>query len=213
MAHLSSDNDMITSFKNNEDIHRTTAAKIYKTNEVTSEMRSRAKSANFGIIYGVSSFGLSENLKISKSEAKSLIDGYFESYPKVKIFMDNMIRQSRQKGFVSTIFGRKRYIPEINSRNAMLRSSGERMAINTPVQGTAADIVKIAMLNCHKKIKKDFPEAKLLLQVHDELVFDIPSEIKENFTKSIQYEMENAVKLSVPLSVTINNGKNWLSAH
>jgi DNA polymerase-1 len=213
MAHLSCDLGMIEAFRNNEDIHSATASKIYNTQEVTPEMRSKAKSANFGIIYGISSFGLSENLKISKSEAKELIDGYFKSYPQVKTYMDKMIKLSRINGYVSTLFGRKRYIPEINSHNSMVRSAAERIAINTPVQGTAADIVKICMLNCYQKIKSDFPEAKLILQVHDELVFEIPSEINAKFTESIQHEMENAVKLNVPLLVAINSGKNWLSAH
>jgi DNA polymerase-1 len=213
MSHLSCDTEMIAAFRNDEDIHTATAAKIFNTHEVTPEMRSRAKSANFGIIYGISSFGLSENLKISRSDAKSLIDGYFNAYPKIKAFMDKCVKEAVRYGYVSTLFGRRRPIPEIHSKNSMTRSIGERMAINSPVQGTAADIMKLAMINCREVVIRRFPNAKMLLQVHDELVFEIPMEINEEFTKCIKYEMENVVKLNVPLKVNINSGNNWLSAH
>ncbi len=215
MAHLSRDKNMLEAFLNNEDIHTATAAKIFgvKQEEVTKEMRSKAKSANFGIIYGISAFGLAQNLEISRSEAKELIDGYFATYPDVKKYMDESIRIAREKGYVSTVFGRKRQLPNINSRNSLLRSNDERNAINAPIQGTAADIIKIAMNKCFKKINDAGLNAKMILQVHDELVFDVPKNELEKTKKIVIEEMENAVKLSVNLIVDTNYGENWLVAH
>ena len=215
MAHLSQDKNMLTAFRNDEDIHSATAAKIFGVNieDVTKEMRSKAKSANFGIIYGISAFGLAQNLEIPRSEAKELIDGYFSTYPDVKKYMDNSIKIAREQEYVSTIFGRKRQLMNINSRNSLLRSNDERNAINAPIQGTAADIIKIAMNNCYKKMKKAGLNAKMILQVHDELVFDVPKTETEKTKEIVIQEMENAVKLSVDLIVDSNFGDNWLKAH
>ncbi len=215
MAHLSRDKNMLEAFRNNEDIHAATAAKIFGVtlNEVTKEMRSKAKSANFGIIYGISAFGLAQNLEIPRSEAKELIDGYFATYPGVKEYMDKSIKIAREQAYVSTIFGRKRQLLNINSRNSLLRSNDERNAINAPIQGSAADIIKIAMNRCFAKINEAGLNAKMILQVHDELVFDVPkNEIKE-LEKIVKQEMENAAQLSVALIVDTNFGDNWLVAH
>ncbi|NOZ36102.1 MAG: DNA polymerase I [Chlorobi bacterium] len=215
MAHLSQDENMLKAFRNNEDIHAATAAKIFNVeiNDVTKEMRSKAKSANFGIIYGISAFGLAQNLEIPRSEAKQLIDGYFTSYPGVKIYMDKSIKIGREQGFVKTLYGRKRQLQNINSRNSLLRSNDERNAINAPIQGTAADIIKIAMNRCFKRINEEGLQAKMILQVHDELVFDVPKKESEQLKQIVTYEMENAAQLSVPLIVDTGSGNNWLEAH
>jgi len=215
MAHLSKDKNMIEAFKNNEDIHSATAAKIFGVplSEVTKEMRNKAKSANFGIIYGISAFGLAQNLEISRSEAKKLIDGYFATYPDVKKYMDESIRRARELGYVTTLYGRKRQLLNINSKNSLLRSNDERNAINAPIQGTAADIIKIAMNRCFEKINTGNLNAKMILQVHDELVFDIPEEELDLVVKTVVKEMENAATLDVPLVVDTGYGKNWLEAH
>jgi len=176
-------------------------------------MRGKAKSANFGIIYGISAFGLAQNLGIPRSEAKELIDGYFATYPDVKTYMDNSIKIAREQGFVSTILGRRRQLLNIHSRNSLLRSNDERNAINAPIQGTAADIIKIAMINCRNRLNKENLKAKPVLQVHDELVFDLPKKELEKTKQIVIEEMENAVKLSVDLIVDTNSGENWLLAH
>jgi DNA polymerase I len=215
MAHLSGDEQMIEAFVNNEDIHTATAAKIYKvrSGEVTREMRSNAKTANFGIIYGISAFGLSQRMRISRTEAKDLIDGYFASYPQVRQYMDDSIRMARENGFVETMFGRRRYLPDILSRNSVVRGNAERNAINSPIQGSAADIIKIAMIRIQDSFEKEQLKSALILQVHDELNFDvIPGELKR--VKEItQREMECATTLSVPLTVEMGEGANWLEAH
>ncbi len=215
MAHLSQDENMIKAFQNNEDIHRATAAKVFKVSpeEVTGEMRSKAKSANFGIIYGISAFGLSQNLNISRTEAKSLIDGYFESYPKVKEYMNAVIKQAQQENSVRTLFGRRRTLKNINSSNSLYRSNDERNAINTPIQGTASDIIKMAMLECSKQIKERGLKSKMLVQIHDELLFDVPVNERDEMKTMISDAMENAAKLSVTLKVDVGEGKNWLEAH
>jgi len=215
MAHLSQDKNMLEAFNNKEDIHASTAAKIFgvKLEEVTKEMRSKAKSANFGIIYGISAFGLAQNLGIPRSEAKELIDGYFATYPDVKKYMDKSIKIAREQGFVSTILGRKRQLLNINSRNSLLRSNDERNAVNAPIQGTAADIIKIAMINCRNRLNAENLKAKPVLQVHDELVFDVPKSELEQTKQIVIEEMENAYKLSVDLIVDTNFGENWLIAH
>ncbi|MCF6366875.1 MAG: DNA polymerase I [Bacteroidales bacterium] len=215
MAHLSQDKNMLTAFNNKEDIHTSTAAKIFgvKLGDVTKEMRGKAKSANFGIIYGISAFGLSQNLSIPRSEAKELIDSYFATYPDVKAYMDESIKVAREKGYVSTILGRKRQLLNINSRNSLLRGNDERNAINAPIQGTAADIIKIAMINCFNRLKKEKIKTMPVLQVHDELVFDVPKSELEKTKQIVIEEMENAVKLSVDLIVDTNFGENWLAAH
>jgi DNA polymerase-1 len=215
MAHLSKDENMISAFMLGEDIHTATAAKIYKTelSDVSREMRSRAKTANFGIIYGISSFGLSQRLNISRSDAKELIDNYFLTFPGVRAYMDESIRLAREAGFVTTMLGRKRYLPDINSRNANIRGMAERNAINAPIQGSAADIIKIAMIHIHRKMIEAQMASKMILQVHDELVFDMKKSEEPFLMNLVRYEMENAIQLSVPLLVEIGTGSNWFEAH
>lgn len=215
MAHLSQDSNMIEAFNSGHDIHTATAAKIYKVNikEVTSDMRRKAKTANFGIIYGVSVFGLSQQLYVDRKEAKELIDGYFETYPKVKEYMDKSIERAREKGYAETVLGRKRYLQDINSRNAIVRGYAERNAINAPIQGSAADIIKIAMINIRKRFINEGVKAKMILQVHDELNFSVPTTEREKVEKIVTEEMQNAYKLSVPLKADFGWGQNWLEAH
>jgi DNA polymerase I len=215
MAHLSGDKSMIADFLSGNDIHAATAAKIFKVDikDVTREMRSRAKTANFGIIYGISSFGLSERLTISRSEAKELIDGYFSSYPGVKEYMDESIRKARDLGYVTTMFGRKRYTRDIHSRNQVVRGNAERNAINAPIQGTAADIIKIAMIRIHCRLQKEALGAKMILQVHDELIFEVVPGDLEKLKNIVLIEMEGAANLKIPLKVDWGSGKNWLEAH
>lgn len=215
MAHLSKDQHMIDAFKAGHDIHSATAAKIYNISidQVSSDMRRKAKTANFGIIYGISVFGLSERLQIERGEAKELIDGYFISYPQVKEYMDKSIAEAKEKGYVSTILGRKRYLADINSKNAVVRGYAERNAINAPIQGSAADIIKVAMINIFDRFKKLNLKAKMILQVHDELNFSVPKEEKEIVEKIVIEEMENAFPMDIPLKVDYSWGKNWLEAH
>ena len=216
MAHVSQDSNMLEAFNDaHTDIHAATAAKIFKlpVSEVSREQRSKAKTANFGIIYGISAFGLSQRLNIPRKEAKELIDGYFESFPRVKEYMDECISGAREKGYVETIMGRRRYLPDINSRNGVIRGMAERNAINAPIQGSAADIIKIAMINIHNRIFDEKLEARMNLQVHDELNFECPVDEREKLSDIVRYEMENAVHLSVPLTVDLGVGSNWLKAH
>jgi DNA polymerase-1 len=214
MAHLSEDRNMVAAFSQGADIHRSTAAKIFKIAEedVSREMRSQAKTANFGIIYGISAFGLAERLKISRTDAKQLIDSYFESFPKVKAYMDNSIEHAKQKGYVTTMFGRKRYLPDIHSANSMVRGFAERNAINSPIQGSAADIIKIAMIRIHSLLENNY-QTKMILQVHDELIFDVYKPELEEIKPLIIKEMESAAELNVPLTVDCGTGNNWLEAH
>ena len=215
IASLSGDKNMIDAFNNNEDIHASTAANVFgiKLEKVSKEQRSHAKIVNFGIIYGVSAFGLSNQTNLTRAESKVIIDNYYESYPSLKEFMSSQINFARENGFVKTILGRKRFLNDINSRNGMLRSSAERNAINTPVQGSAADIIKLSMINIFNEFRKKSMKTKLILQVHDELVFDAPADEVDQAKNIIIQEMENAYKLEVPLTVDIGVGKNWLEAH
>ncbi len=215
MAHLSEDDNMIEAFREEQDIHAATAAKIYKINidEVTREQRSKAKTANFGIIYGISVFGLAERLNVDRKEAKELIDGYFENYPKVKAYMDESIRSARDKGYIETIFKRKRYLPDINSRNAVVRGYAERNAINAPIQGSAADIIKVAMIRIYKRFMDEGIKSKMILQVHDELNFSVLQEEKEKVQQIVISEMQAAYKMKVPLLADCGWGQNWLEAH
>lgn len=216
MAHMSQDKHMLEAFQNEDtDIHAATAAKVFKVDvsEVTREQRSKAKTANFGIIYGISAFGLSQRLNIPRTEAKTLIDDYFESFPGVKQYMDACIEKARKEEYVETIMGRKRFLADINSRNGVVRGMAERNAINAPIQGSAADIIKVAMINIYKRILKEGLAARLNLQVHDELNFECPVSEKEKLAEIVKYEMENAVHLSVPLTVDLGIGRNWLEAH
>ncbi|GET27202.1 DNA polymerase I [Prolixibacter sp. NT017] len=215
MAAISGDKAMMEAFRNGEDIHATTAAKIYGVplNEVTSDMRRKAKTANFGIIYGISAFGLSQRLNIPRTEAKQLIDGYFENFSRVKQFMDEQIHNAREKGYVETLMGRKRYLPDINSSNAVVRGVAERNAINAPIQGSAADVIKVAMINIHRKMQEKGLKSKMMLQVHDELNFDALKDELEVLKKLVKHEMEHAVELDVPLTVDMQSAANWLEAH
>ncbi|MFR2069009.1 MAG: DNA polymerase I [Bacteroides nordii] len=215
MAHLSEDKNMIDAFLSGYDIHAATAAKVYKTDikEVNPDMRRKAKTANFGIIYGISVFGLAERMNVDRKEAKELIDGYFETYPQVKAYMDKSIEVAREKGYVETIFHRKRFLPDINSRNAVVRGYAERNAINAPIQGSAADIIKVAMARIYERFKREGLKAKMILQVHDELNFSVPVEEKEQVEQVVIEEMEKAYRMHVPLKADCGWGKNWLEAH
>ncbi len=215
MAALSNDSDMIEAFRNGKDIHTATAAKIFKVdvNEVTSQQRRIAKTANFGIIYGISPFGLSQRLNIPRKEAKELIEEYFLNYPSIAQYIERMKEQARENGFVQTLFGRKRYLKDINSRNATVRGFAERNAINAPIQGSAADIIKMAMINVAKALKDNNLKSNMILQVHDELVFDCPIEEVEKVKALVLQQMENVTQMSVPLTVECNEGDNWLQAH
>lgn len=215
MAHLSEDKNMIDAFLSGYDIHAATAAKVYKIDihDVTREQRSKAKTANFGIIYGISVFGLAERMNVDRREAKELIDGYFETYPKVKEYMDKSIQVAREHGYVETIFHRKRYLADINSRNAIVRGYAERNAINAPIQGSAADIIKVAMIRIYERFKKENIQAKMILQVHDELNFSVPAAEREYVEQIVIEEMERAYLMHVPLKADCGWGKNWLEAH
>ena len=215
MAALSQDEEMLKAFNEGKDIHAITAAKIYQIpeEEVTPEMRRKAKTANFGIIYGISAFGLSQRLNISRSEAKELIDGYFQNFPKIKKFMDKQIELARNQGFVQTIKGRKRYLSDINSANAVVRGMAERNAINAPIQGSAADIIKIAMINIYRQFETLKLKSKMVLQVHDELNFDVLKTELEQLKQIVKTEMEGAVEIGVQLTVEMNAAGNWLDAH
>lgn len=212
LAHLSEDENLIKAFNENKDIHTMTALNIFhlsSADEVTHDIRRIAKAVNFGILYGLSSFGLARDTKVTRKEAQSFIDGYFALYPKVKIFIDEIIKQTREKGYCSTILGRKRNIHDINSRNANIRTRAERMAVNAPIQGSAADIIKLAMIECDKYIKENGIDAKCILQIHDELIFEVNENIVSEFTDIMKNIMERAVSLSVPLLVNAETGDNW----
>lgn len=215
MAHLSQDPNMLDDFNSGHDIHQATAAKVFKVpmEEVTSSMRRKAKTANFGIIYGISAFGLAERMEVSRSEAKQLIDDYFATYPRVKEYMDKSIEKAREKGYTETLFGRRCQLPDINSRNAVVRGYAERNAINSPIQGTAADIIKIAMINIDRRMKDEGMKSKMILQVHDELNFSVTHDEKERLQSLVTEEMQKAAKLSVPLIAECGWGDNWLMAH
>ncbi len=215
MAHFSQDEHLLSAFRNGEDIHAATAAKIYglPIADVSSDQRRRAKTANFGIIYGISAFGLAERLDIPRKEAKDLIDGYFTSFPGVKAYMDKCVEDARQTGVVKTLYGRRRELPDINSRNQVVRGVAERNAINAPIQGTAADIIKIAMAHVHDALRKGDFRARMILQVHDELVLEVPDDEVEAVSALVRENMESAAQLSVPLTAEVGVGDNWLQAH
>lgn len=215
MASMSDDKSMIEAFTSDADIHAATAAKVFKKSieEVSKDERSKAKRANFGIIYGISAFGLAQNMGIDRSEAKALIDGYFESFPGVQKFMDSSKQSASEKGYAETLYGRRRYLPDINSRNGTVRSVAERNAINAPIQGTAADIIKIAMINIHRRFKEENIKSKMILQVHDELNFSVVPEEQFHVKQIVLEEMQNAATLQVPLIAECGFGANWLEAH
>ena len=215
MAHLSGDESLREAFMHGEDIHAATAAKIFgkPLDEVTSEERRRAKTANFGIIYGISAFGLSQRLDIPRSEAKALIEGYFASYPKVREYMERVTEQARQEGYVTTLFGRRRYLADIASRNANARAFAERNAINAPIQGSAADIMKIAMIEVWRRFRAEGIRSRIILQVHDEIVVDMLASERGQVERIVREAMEGAAQLSVPLVVDCGVGHSWLEAH
>ncbi|MBR6211697.1 MAG: DNA polymerase I, partial [Bacteroidales bacterium] len=215
MAHLSGDPHLVEGFAHGADVHRATAARIYHVapEEVTAEPRRHAKVANFGIIYGISAFGLSQRMGISRVEARNFIEEYFRSYPGVKAYMDRVISEAREKGYVETIFGRKRFLPDINSKNAVARGLAERNAINAPIQGSAADIIKLAMIAVSRRLDSEGLRSRMVLQVHDELVFDVVSDERDRIVSIVKQEMENVCSLSVPLITECNYGKNWREAH
>ncbi len=215
IAALSKEETMINAFKNGEDIHASTAAKVFNVplNEVTREQRSNAKTVNFGIIYGVSAFGLSNQTDLNRTEAKELIDTYYATYPKLRAYISTQVDFARDNGYVETVLGRRRYLKDINSRNAVVRGAAERNAVNAPIQGSAADIIKIAMINIHNKLNEGNYKTKMLLQVHDELVFDVYKPELDAMKSLIKHEMENAYSLAVPLDVDFDSGDNWLEAH
>ncbi|NQY06841.1 MAG: DNA polymerase I, partial [Flavobacteriaceae bacterium] len=215
IAALSGDESMIESFVKGEDIHSATAAKVFGVglDEVTREQRSNAKAVNFGIIYGQGAFTLAQQQGISRKEAKELIDNYYTTYPKLKAYMANQVDNARDNGYVETILQRRRYLKNINSQNAIVRAGDERNAVNAPIQGSAADIIKLAMINIHDKLSNNDLQSKMLLQVHDELVFDVHKDEIEAMKSLVKYEMENAYKMAVPLDVEVDMGENWLEAH
>ena len=215
IAALSKDLGMLNAFQNNEDIHSATAAKVFGVSleKVTREQRSNAKTVNFGIIYGVSAFGLSQQTSLTRTESKELIETYYATYPKLRNYIQDQIDFARDNGYVSTVLGRRRYLKDINSQNAIVRGAAERNAVNAPIQGSAADIIKLAMISIQKELRNENWKSKMLLQVHDELVFDVPKIELTALKTMVKTKMENAFKIDVPLLVDIGVGANWLEAH
>ena len=215
LAHLSGDPGLIEAYQKGQDIHRSTASKVFHTpyDEVTDLQRRNAKAVNFGIVYGISAFGLSQDLDISRKEAQGYIDQYFAMYPAIKSYLEGLVESARNDGVSVTMFGRRRPVPELTSSNFMQRSFGERVAMNAPIQGTAADIIKIAMLRVSERLKKEGLGARVVLQVHDELLVETPQEEVEQVRQILQYEMEHAADLRVPLQVEVEQGANWFEAH
>jgi DNA polymerase-1 len=215
MAHMSQDANMIDAFLHDADIHTATASKVFKipVEQVTKEQRSKAKTANFGIIYGISAFGLAQRMNISRTEAMNLIQEYFKTFPGIKQYMTKMVVFAKEHGFVDTVMQRRRYLPDIHSQNAVVRGMAERNAINTPIQGSAADVIKIAMINIFRKLQEEKLQSKMILQVHDELIFDVVPQELERVREIVVNEMENAYPMAVPLRVDTGTGQNWLEAH
>ena len=215
LAHLSGDRNLMEAFRKGEDIHNQTACQVLGAVEgdVEPELRRRAKVINFGIIYGMSAYGLSRELGISPGEAAAIIDGYFDVYSGVSEFSRKTLDQAREKGYVQTLLNRRRYLPELASRNPNIRQYGERMAVNTPIQGTAADLIKVAMLRVHEELAREIPGARMLLQVHDELVFEVPEAQTQKAASLVSGTMERVMELEVPLVVDVGWGKNWAEAH
>ena len=215
MAHLSCDSHLINAFRNGQDVHSITAAKIFgiDPSEVTADQRRIAKTANFGIMYGISAFGLSQRLNIGRAEAKKIIEDYFTNFPAISSYIQDTLAAARETGYVETLFGRRRYLPDINSKNGTVRALAERTAINAPIQGTSADIIKLAMINVDRRLSAEGLQSRMVLQIHDELMFDAIPEELEQLKKLVTEEMENVISLSIPLTVECNHGNNWLEAH
>jgi DNA polymerase-1 len=214
LAHLSEDKELLEAFRNGEDVHARTARQVFGAEEeVEPELRRRAKVVNFGIIYGMSAFGLSKEMGIHPGEAGQIIDDYFSVYSGVKSYIDRALEEARQMGYVMTLLYRRRYLPELESSNPNQRQLGERMAVNTPIQGTAADLIKVAMINVHRNLGEKVPEARMILQVHDELVFEVPVGDEDRTAAVVREAMEGVMELDVPLVVDIGFGDNWAEAH
>jgi DNA polymerase-1 len=215
MAHMSGDEALVAAFRNNEDIHATTASRVFGVPAagISPDMRRKAKEVNFGIMYGIGPFGLGRRLEIAQSEAKEIIEKYFQRFPKVRQYINDTIAGARREGYVQTLTGRRRYLPDINSRNQNIRGNAERQAINMPIQGTAADMIKIAMIRLDASIHEKKLASRMLLQVHDELVFEVPHGEEKTMTAIVTEGMQNAMSLSVPIRVDVGTGKNWLEAH
>jgi DNA polymerase-1 len=215
LAHMSEDQGLIRTFQADEDVHTRTASEIFglSPEEITPEMRRKAKAVNFGIIYGISAFGLAQDIGVSNTEAKRYIDSYFARYPQVREFLDRTIQTAKTNGYVTTLFGRRRFIPELASSVAAVRNFGERMAVNTPIQGTAADLIKLAMINIQRRLTREHMRSKMILQVHDELVFEVPDQEIAAMKELVREEMEGVLTLAVPVKVDVGTGKNWDEAH
>ena len=214
LAHMSGDEQLIEAYRMDEDIHKITASKVFHTplDEVTDLQRRNAKAVNFGIVYGISSFGLSQDLSITRKEAAAYIEQYYATYPKIKEFLNQLVSDAKEKGYSETMFGRRRSVPELNSSNFMQRSFGERIAMNSPIQGTAADIIKIAMINVWKRLKEENLKSKLILQVHDELLIEVLPKEEETVREILTHEMQSAAELAVTLEIDLHTGKNWYEA-
>jgi DNA polymerase-1 len=214
LAHMSGDETLINAFRENQDIHKLTASQVFKIpfDEVAPKQRSNAKAVNFGIVYGIGAFSLSQDLGITRKEAERYIEGYFEKYPKVKIYLERLVEDAKMTGYAQTLFDRRRVIPEINSKNFVQRSFGERVAMNMPIQGTAADIIKIAMVKVHQRLKEEHLESRLILQVHDELIIEAKKTELDQVKEILKYEMEQAVSFSVPIEVDMHEGNTWFEA-
>jgi len=214
LAHISEDIDMIKAFNNDEDIHAQAASKVFgiPLNEVTEEERFKAKAVNFGIVYGISDYGLSEQIKVPKKVAKQYIEDYLDKYSGIKNFMHEVVETAKKDGYVQTLYNRRRYVPELNSNNYVVRQFGHRVAMNTPIQGTAADIIKIAMINVHRRLKEEKLKSKLILQVHDELLIEAEESEKELVKNILKNEMESVIKLKVPLKADLSEGHTWYEA-
>ena len=215
MAHICKDEHMCRAFREGVDVHSATAAKIFHvdTSDVTAEQRRIAKTANFGIMYGISAFGLSQRLRCSRTEAKQIIEDYFASFPSIRGYIDTTLADARRNGYVETLFGRRRYIPDVNSHNANLRALAERNAVNAPVQGSAADIIKLAMAAVDRRLLEEGRLSRIVLQIHDELLLEVPEDEIIPVSALLREEMENVTELSIPLTVECNYGKTWLEAH
>jgi len=214
LAHITGDENMIAAFKNDEDIHTSTASKVFNVpvSQITPAIRAKAKAVNFGIVYGIGDFSLAKDLGITRKEARRYIDEYLDKYPNVKKYMHDIVEDGKENGFVKTLFNRRRYLPELKSKNFTIRSFGERVALNTPIQGSAADIIKIAMVNVYKKLKEGNFRSRLILQVHDELIIETHIDEEQEVARILKESMENAAKLSVPLKADVKRGHNWYEA-